>query len=199
MDMYVNQGMIRKQIANHFGVGMGVVNGWFSGLGIKLPEEMYNNAVRGQCRSVVSNARSAQLKQQRNLAHNNTHLMDGYRRLYNPGHPSCTKDGYIPEHRHVIEAEIKRFLTDEEHVHHVNYDRVDNRLCNLMLVSAVDHGRFHKFMEYYGAYALGAVKENPGSFKFTTPAFWNGEWYDEISVDKFSEISGKNQKEKVLN
>ena len=194
-DLYINKGMTRRQIADHYGVGMGNVNGWFSGLGIRLPQEMYQKVVRGQCRSVVNNAKQAQMAQQRHLAHKNTHLMDGYVKLYNTGHPSCTKDGYIAEHRHLIEATIKRFLTDEEHVHHINYNRTDNRLANLMLLTAVDHGRIHKFMEYYGAYALGASLGKPEPLVFLSPAFWDGEWYNSLSAEDFLEIN--KQKNKV--
>lgn len=47
------------------------------------------------------------------------------------------------QHRYVMEQHLKRKLLTKEHVHHINHNRTDNRLENLELISASDHGREH--------------------------------------------------------
>lgn len=59
----------------------------------------------------------------------------GYIYLYAPEHPAENK-GYVFEHRLVIEAYLRRFLSEEETVHHKNGVRHDNRIENLELWSS---------------------------------------------------------------
>lgn len=59
-----------------------------------------------------------------------------------PSHPAA-QNGYVPEHRLVVEAMLGRYLTSDEHVHHINGDRTDNRIENLTIVTPAEHGRLH--------------------------------------------------------
>lgn len=69
--------------------------------------------------------------------------IDGYIGLYFPNHPAANKDGYLMEHRYVMERHIGRALKDNEVVHHINSNRVDNRIENLKLMTITEHASFH--------------------------------------------------------
>jgi hypothetical protein len=60
----------------------------------------------------------------------------GYRFIYINGYP-------IREHIHVMEKVLSRKLQSCEHVHHINFDRLDNRLENLMLLTKSEHKKLH--------------------------------------------------------
>lgn len=53
-------------------------------------------------------------------------------------HPFVGKQGYVAEHRLVVEAAIGRYLLPTEAVHHINEMKDDNRLENLELCES--HG-----------------------------------------------------------
>jgi hypothetical protein len=56
-----------------------------------------------------------------------------------PFKDSLTAQGYIREHRMVMELHLGRPLTDKEEVHHINHDTKDNRLENLQVMSRQEH------------------------------------------------------------
>lgn len=69
---------------------------------------------------------------------------DGYRLIYDPKHPN-NSNGYVEEHRLIIERIIGRMLKSSEPCHHVNEIRDDNRIENLMVfINNGSHARFHK-------------------------------------------------------
>lgn len=63
------------------------------------------------------------------------HKASGYVLVKNREHPNCQKNGYMLEHRLVMEKHIGRYLEKSEEVHHINHNKTDNSIDNLMLFS----------------------------------------------------------------
>lgn len=97
----------------------------------------------------------------------------GYVYAYAPNHPHATQDGYVMEHRLVVERTLGRFLRPEEVVHHRNHDPGDNRLENLELMpSQTAHRERHGYFEDHSCAACGApVRRSAAHRRRWTRAF----------------------------
>lgn len=68
----------------------------------------------------------------------------GYISFYQPEHPHSDKSGHVRAHRIVVERYLGRYLTPEEIVHHVNENKQDNRIENLIVFEDESyHKRWH--------------------------------------------------------
>ena len=70
---------------------------------------------------------------------------NGYVKIKALSHPCADLNGYVYEHRIVMEKIIGRFLTKNEVVHHVDGDKTNNSPDNLVLFSSVaEHKTEHR-------------------------------------------------------
>jgi hypothetical protein len=67
---------------------------------------------------------------------------EGYVLIKIPEHPKNFK-GWYYEHRLVMEKQLNRLMENWETIHHINENKIDNRLINLFLCSREEHNKAH--------------------------------------------------------
>ena len=67
-----------------------------------------------------------------------------YLAIYRPDHPKSRKDGYVYIHQLQAEKKLGRSLTEQEWVHHIDKNKSNNDINNLMIFRTIaDHTAFH--------------------------------------------------------
>lgn len=75
---------------------------------------------------------------------------NGYRYILMPDHPNANGNGYVAEHRLVMEFVIARLLDKKEVVHHRDGNRLNNFVDNLFLFpNSSIHAKFHSFKRFH--------------------------------------------------
>lgn len=82
-----------------------------------------------------------------------------------PEHPRATKNGYVLEHRVVVENSLGRLLEPNEQIHHVDGNRHNNAAENLRVVLNGEHQRLHQ-TKYPDGHFVGLVCDHCGA-RFT--------------------------------
>ena len=110
-------------------------------------------------------------------------MAQGYITIYSPKHPYSDTQCRVRRSRVIMENHLKRYLTNEETVHHINQNKNDDRIENLRLFkSREEHMGFHglsnigktskNILRYLknNRFALG--KELRAKFNLSKEALW---------------------------
>lgn len=135
--IYINfkKGEMIKDIADELGCNIETVRQY-------LYKRYGKEYVREQ---VVKNLKKRYRKRSNNpawLGGKRERLKTGYIRLY-LGLDKNGKKIRISEHRFIMEKYLGRKLKRNEHIHHLNGIRDDNRLSNLIVLNETEHARLH--------------------------------------------------------
>lgn len=68
---------------------------------------------------------------------------NGYWYVCVPDHPRASKQGYVPEHHLVVEADMGCYLPEGMVVHHKDEDKRNNDIGNLVAMTDSAHKSFH--------------------------------------------------------
>jgi len=108
--------------------------------------------ITGVAREIkCSNTHVARMLRKHNISfkHNTaknykTNNGSGYTLIFiGKGEPCTNHNGYMYEHRYIMENSLGRKLEKNEHVHHINGNRSDNRIENLIVVTSQEHRKKH--------------------------------------------------------
>lgn len=130
--------------------------------GIKLTEEQrksyenYWNSMKGKIRESRSEETKLKISKKNSGKGNGRWTggireAGGYIKIHSPNHPFKDKSGYVMAHRLRVEKFIERFLTRQEEIHHIDFNRKNNKISNLFIFpSKSEHQKFHIYFAKYG-------------------------------------------------
>lgn len=115
----------------------------------------------------------------------------GYIFVKQPNHPKCNNQGYVRKHRLVMEEHIGRYLEQDEIVHHINHDRLDNKIENLMILTPSEHSKYHGSLNVISEEGKRRISELHKGQKY-----WLGKTHKAETVHKISlAATGRKMKE----
>lgn len=153
---------------------------------------MYGRTHRPEARRKISESRKKYVgklhpswKGGKRLNHN------GYVEVRKPSHHRARGNGYVFEHILIAENKLGRKITKDEHVHHINEVKTDNRPGNLHVLSHSEHSKIHKIKKT-GKYL---VCERCGKKYYVKPSRVDSSRYCSLEcVGKSSDIKSVNDK-----
>jgi hypothetical protein len=72
----------------------------------------------------------------------------GYKMIKLPNHPNASKTGYVMYHRYILERFLGYYLDASYHVHHIDFDKTNNDVKNLVAIKHEAHNRLHALVQH---------------------------------------------------
>lgn len=135
---YVVEGLSQNKIGKICGVGPIVICKWMRRLGIKARPTDFFTGPNTEC---WKGGRT---------------IHRGYYEIMEKEHPKADSSGYVYEHRSVMEKRLGRRLLRSEVVHHIDFNKLNNNIDNLLLMGRGEHGNYHVRMKHLFEHWLGA-------------------------------------------
>ena len=85
-------------------------------------------------------------------------MKQGYIKIKSYGHPYADVEEYVMEHRLKMEEYLGRYLLPEEVVHHIDGNKINNFIGNLILMTKSKHISLHKKGKHTGIIPRSAFK-----------------------------------------
>jgi len=108
--------------------------------GIKLPYQIWNKGKQGvYSKETIEKMRQVALDrpiEEHACWKGGRRKTKGYIAVYSPEHPHKSKNNGVYEHRLVMEKHLGRYLQPNETVHHLDGDKLNNKIENLELFSS---------------------------------------------------------------
>lgn len=153
---------------------------------------MYGKTHTPEARRKISESRKRYVREKspswksgKRLNHN------GYVEVRKPEHHRARGNGYVFEHILVAENKLGREITKDEHVHHINEIKTDNRPENLQVMSHSEHSKIHQ-RKRTGKYLMC---EQCGEKYYVKPSRVNSSKFCSLEcVGKSSDIKNLNNK-----
>lgn len=73
-------------------------------------------------------------------------MHEGYVLIYCPQHPNANANRNVYEHQLVMEKHLGRYLKKGEVVHHIDGNKSNNDISNLLLLTNSDHAKLHAIL-----------------------------------------------------
>ena len=124
-DKYILSCMSIKEICTEFGYTHGTIYRWLTSSGIKTRSRGYGAKlwhIKHPGERTVNYYRGGRKLDSA-----------GYMMIMNKEHPNTGVSGYIREHRVVMEKHLGRYLLPTEVVHHIDGNKENNNIVNLLL------------------------------------------------------------------
>jgi hypothetical protein len=85
-------------------------------------------------------------------------IHQGYVELLMHEHPMSNKDGCVREHRLIMSDHLGRLLEPHEDVHHIDGNKLNNDITNLVVLTRSQHTSIHNKEKEIVRDALGRIK-----------------------------------------